>query len=121
MAEAEKTDIRKFERFRIKTMSQLNNTDVSVINVSKEGMMVSGRIPPDQSVLNIRLKINGKWVEMKGARMWCIDNGSSQSVLMGLCISQAPPEYQTFVNNLYLETATQKPIEKNLRKAKKRK
>jgi hypothetical protein len=97
---------RKYKRFKIKTMTRLNNTSCSIINVSKEGMLLTGSLEASPDQMNIQLKINGQWVDLKAKRMWVMENPKARSKRMGVFITQAPAEYDDFVNNLYLEADT---------------
>lgn len=99
---------RRSRRFRIKTMTKLNNTSCSIINVSKEGMLISGSLEASPEMMNIQLKIDGKWVDLKAKRMWVMENQGSRTSRIGVFITQAPAEYDDFVNNLYLEADTGK-------------
>jgi hypothetical protein len=94
---------RKYKRVKITTISKLNNTGCSVINISKEGMMLHGNLKAPQKQVDIQLKINGKWLDMKGIVVWCLDGPSPDLKRMGVCITEAPVEYSEFIDNLYLE------------------
>lgn len=99
-------DRRKYHRFKIKTMTKLNNTSCSIINVSKDGMLISTGLEATPEQMNIQLKINGKWVELKAKQMWMMEEQSSHTKRIGVYITYAPPEFEEFVGNLYLEADT---------------
>jgi hypothetical protein len=95
---------RKYKRVKISAVSTINNVDCAVINVSKEGMMLHGNLKTNQKDVNIQLKINGKWQELKGMVVWCLDGATPKLKRMGIYIIDAPHEYREFIQNLYLET-----------------
>ena len=96
---------RKHRRIKIENLSKIHNTNISVINVSKEGLLVATNFElPDQTV-DIQLKISGKWVDLHGTVMWLITHPVSNQITMGIFIKKAPPEYNDFIDNLYLEAA----------------
>ncbi len=94
---------RKSKRFKIKNMSKIDNCDCAVINVSRDGLLLETKAKKSQSKVDLQLKINGKWIDLQGNRMWEIENNENHHTRIGVFITKAPPEYADFVNNLYFE------------------
>jgi hypothetical protein len=94
---------RKFKRIKITAISKLNNKSCSVINISREGMMLCGNWKSTEKIVDIQLKIGGRWIFLKGKIMWSMDGNSPKLKRVGVYIIQAPPEYGDFIDNLYLE------------------
>jgi len=99
---------RKYKRIKITAISKLNDTNCSVINISKEGMMLCGNWRSTEKFADIQLKIGGKWIYLKGKIMWSMDGESPELKRVGVYITQAPPEYRDFIENLYLEADEKK-------------
>ncbi len=102
-------DKRKHTRFKIANLSKIKDHDYSIINISKEGILLSTNFEatnpdaqPNKSV-DIQLKINGKWVDLQARVMWALNDHASDTISMGVFISKAPHEYTNFIDNLYLE------------------
>jgi hypothetical protein len=94
---------RKFKRIKITAMTKLNNCGCSIVNVSKNGLLVSMDNDAPQKLVNISLKINGKWLDMKGNVMWAVNGHNNSHKKLGIYITHAPPQYKEFIDNLYLE------------------
>ncbi len=100
---AEYENRRKYKRIKIKTMSKLNDANCSIVNISRDGMLLSGDMESPQPSVDIQLKINGQWIGLAGTQMWAIPHDASHYTRMGVFITNAPPEYKDFIDNLYLE------------------
>lgn len=94
---------RKYKRIKITAISRLDNAELTVINISKEGMMLYGSCNSRKKMVDIQLKIRGKWLDLKGKIVWCLEGEAQDLKRVGICITDAPPEYNEFVDNLYLE------------------
>ncbi|MCP5051698.1 MAG: PilZ domain-containing protein [bacterium] len=99
---------RKYERIKIKKMSKLNDTNCEIINISKDGMMLTGELESSESHVEVQLKIGGNWVNLQGTTMWVMNKPSTQIKRIGIFITQAPPQYKDFIDNLYLEAHQEK-------------
>jgi hypothetical protein len=98
-------DRRKYKRIKVSSLAKINDARYSVMNISKDGLLLSNDhevLDPGEKI-DIQLKVKGKWVDLRAMIMWSMKEGASQSVSMGILITQAPPEYNEFVENLYLE------------------
>lgn len=100
---------RKFKRIKINNLAKVNEVCCSLQNVSREGFLLSTDSESVGQGKNIvlKLKIDGKWVELKAMIIWSISqkNGHSASVSIGGYITSAPSEYTDFIENLYLEAS----------------
>ncbi|MGE5342932.1 MAG: PilZ domain-containing protein [Candidatus Omnitrophota bacterium] len=94
---------RKFKRIKITALSKINHAGCSVINISKEGMMLYGNLNSNDQSCDIQLKISGKWLDLKGKIIWTLDGPKPNLKHIGIYIIDAPTEYQEFIDNLYLE------------------
>jgi hypothetical protein len=94
---------RKFKRIKITAISRINDSNCAVVNVSKEGMMLCGNWKSTHKRVDIQLKVRGKWLDMKGDVVWCLDGPTPQLKRVGVYITDAPQEYKEFIENLYLE------------------
>lgn len=97
---------RKYRRIKVSNLAKLNNGDCSIINISKEGLLLSdGKIKPlpTGKEVDIQLKIKGTWVDLKAQVMWSLKDIATKAVSMGFFIISAPPEFTEFVANLYFE------------------
>ncbi len=108
-------DQRKYRRIKISNLSKINEADCQVLNVSREGLLLAspeGELIPhkvkkktnDGKSVEIQLRIKGDWVPLNADIVWAINDDVSESVFMGVFVTEAPDEYLDFVNNLYLET-----------------
>jgi hypothetical protein len=100
---------RKFKRIKINNLAKVNEARCSIHNVSREGFLLSTDF---ESVgqgkdIALKLKIDGKWVELKAQIIWSITQKTerSSSVFIGGYITGAPTEYTDFIENLYLEAS----------------
>ena len=98
---------RKFKRVKISNLAKVNDSCCSLHNVSKDGLLLS--TAPEAlgqgENIDIKLKIKGEWVDLQALIIWSIPqkkNGST-SLSIGGYITDAPPEYTEFIENLYLE------------------
>jgi hypothetical protein len=99
-------DRRKYKRIKVSNLARINDASYSVMNISKDGLLLSNEheaLNPGEKI-DIQLKVKGKWVDLRAMIMWSVKEGASQSVSMGILITHAPSEYNEFVENLYLET-----------------
>jgi hypothetical protein len=101
---------RKYKRIKINNLAKVNEVCCSLHNVSREGFLLSTdaeSIGQQGKDISLKLKINGKWVELKAMIIWSITqkNGHSASVSIGGYITSAPIEYTDFIENLYLEAS----------------
>jgi len=97
---------RKYRRIKVSNLAKLNNSDCSILNISKEGFLLStGKLKalPTGKEADIQLKIKGTWVNIKAQVMWSMKDIASKSVSMGFFVTGAPPQYTEFVANLYFE------------------
>jgi hypothetical protein len=94
---------RKHKRIRIHNLAKINDTSCSVVNVSKDGLLLTSDFETTHKNVEIELKIDGKWVALQAAVVWFITNTVSKAVSMGVFIKKAPQEYRDFIDNLYLE------------------
>ncbi|MCP4217635.1 MAG: PilZ domain-containing protein [bacterium] len=94
-------DSRKHKRIKVDNLSRLNSSGCSIINVSKDGLLVSTDHDADAKTVDIQLKVNHQWVDLKAEVMWSITDGDHIS--MGLFIIEAPDQYHDFIADLYLE------------------
>ncbi|MCP4152144.1 MAG: PilZ domain-containing protein [bacterium] len=100
---------RKHKRFKIANLSKIEDHDYSIINISKEGILLSTNFEPanpdaqPDKTVNIQLKVNGKWVDLEARVMWVLTDKASDIMSMGVFISKAPQAYNNFIDNLYLE------------------
>jgi hypothetical protein len=94
---------RKHKRIRIHNLAKINDASCSIINVSKDGLLLTSDFETSHKNVEIELKIDGKWVPLQAAVVWFITNTVSKAVSMGVFIKKAPREYKDFVDNLYLE------------------
>lgn len=104
---------RKYRRIRITTISSLNNTSCAVINVSKKGLLLSGdnnETVSQKKQVDIQLKIKVKWIDLKGIVVWPADGPRPKLKRIRVCITYAPPEYEEFIDNLYLEADEKEDI-----------
>ncbi len=99
---------RKYKRIKINKMSKINNSECSTVNISRNGMMLTGDLEVQQNLVHIQLRINGKWIDLEGKQMWAIENSAAHYTRLGVFITSAPKEYEDFVDNLYLEADKQK-------------
>ncbi len=65
--------------------------------------MLYGSCNSHKKMVDIQLKIRGKWLDLKGKIVWCLEGEAQDLKRVGICITDAPPEYTEFVDNLYLE------------------
>lgn len=100
---------RKFKRIKISNLAKVNEVCCSLHNVSREGFLLSTNPEAVGQGKNIelKLKIDGKWVELRALIIWSISQkkGRSASVSIGGYITSAPTEYTDFIENLYLEAS----------------
>lgn len=108
MASIVSENTRKFRRIKISNLAKLNDTGCSVINVSKEGMMLAADLDAPGKLVHIQLKINGRWLDLAASVVWAIKTPKTNLERLGVCITEAPPEYSEFVENLYLEADEKK-------------
>lgn len=94
---------RTHKRIRIHNLAKINDDNCSIINVSKDGLLLTTDFEASRKDVDIELKIDGKWVALQAAVIWFITNTISHAVSMGVFITKAPREYMNFVDNLYLE------------------
>lgn len=99
---------RKFRRIKVSNLAKLNDTGCSVLNVSKDGMMLAADLDAPGSLVHIQLKINGKWLDLAASVVWAMKMPNTKLERMGVCITEAPPEYSEFIENLYLEADEKK-------------
>ena len=98
-------DRRKYKRIKVSNLAKIRDTGYSKMNISKHGLLFSNEhevLDPGETI-DIQLKVKGKWVDLKAMIMWSMKKGASQSVSMGILITHAPPGYNEFIENLYLE------------------
>lgn len=94
---------RRFKRIRITAMTKLNNCGCTIVNVSKDGLLIATDSQAAKKPVDISLKINGKWLDLKGNVMWAVNGQKPYKKKIGVYITHAPPQYEEFVDNLYLE------------------
>jgi hypothetical protein len=99
---------RKYKRIKINRFSKINNLDGTVVNISKEGLLVTtdleGSRDSDEQI-QVKLKIMGKWVDLTAIIVWRIQDIKTNSVSMGAYIKDVPPEYKEYLDNLYFEAS----------------
>ena len=100
-------DRRKFKRIKISNLSRIDNTDCTILNASKDGLLLAAQEQTDESKVKIQLKINGQWVDIDGDVMWSVIDPYSQHTSMGVFVTKAPAEYKELIENLYLEADEQ--------------
>lgn len=98
-------DRRKYKRIKVSNLARINDARYSVMNISKDGILLSNdhEVWDPGEKIEIQLKVKGKWVDLKAMIMWSMKESVSQAVSMGILITHAPSEYNEFVENLYLE------------------
>ncbi|MCP5104587.1 MAG: PilZ domain-containing protein [bacterium] len=94
---------RKNKRLKFSNLAKINEEGCSVINISRDGILLSGEqgVVESGRHIKIQLKIRGHWVELEALVVWIVEKG--ESVSMGIFITSAPREYTEFIENLYLE------------------
>lgn len=84
-------------------MTKLNNCGCTIVNVSKDGLLIAADNEAAKKFVDISLKINGKWLDLKGNVMWAVNGHKPNQKKIGVYITHAPEQYAEFVDNLYLE------------------
>ena len=100
-------DKRKHHRIKISQLANINKAGGVIKNISKDGMLLEADLKNPGAQVEISLKISGKWVELRGTVIWWIENPENKLKTMGIYINEAPPEYEMYVDNLYLEASEQ--------------
>jgi hypothetical protein len=98
-------DRRKYKRIKVCKLVRIDDAGITKMNICKEGFLLSNApelLDPGEKI-DIRLKVKGKKVDLKSMIMWSVKKGTPQTISMGLLITHAPPEYNEFIENLYLE------------------
>ena len=101
-------DRRRLKRIKIDKLSRINSADCKIINVSKEGLMLSadsGDSAETDEQIQVKLNIKGEWVQITAIVVWRIQDAKSNAVSIGAFIKDAPKEYEEYLENLYFEVS----------------
>ena len=103
-------DRRKLKRIKIDKLSRINDSECKVINVSREGLMLSAdsvdsaNTDTDEQI-QVKFNIKGEWVQITAIVVWRIQDVKSNAVSIGAFIKDAPKEYEEYLENLYFEVS----------------
>jgi predicted 2-oxoglutarate/Fe(II)-dependent dioxygenase YbiX len=92
---------RAHQRINIKMMVKINNETARLNNISKGGMKLATPIPQADPNVEIVLDNGNKVIHVKGTIRWVSNQRSFSNITdIGVEISQAPPEYYEFLDQL---------------------
>lgn len=89
------------KRIDIKMMVKINQETAMLFNISKYGMKLASPFNPKTPSVDITVDNGEKIFEMKGIIRWVSSKRSFSNLIdMGVEISEAPPEYYEFIDQL---------------------
>jgi ribosomal protein L37E len=92
---------RVHKRIDIKMMVKINQEAAMLFNISKTGMKLSTALSPKEPNVNITLDNGENMFEMKGTIRWVSSKRSFSNLIdIGVEISEAPPDYYRFIDQL---------------------
>lgn len=85
---------RKELRIRKRILSSLEEKPAIVVDISQSGIKIAMGRPPKNQMVDIKLQIGGKVLNLKGDVRWITRMVSNQATNnIGIAIREAPPEY----------------------------
>jgi hypothetical protein len=91
---------RKEMRIKKRVLSSLEDKPAIIVDISQGGIKISMNRPPRNQSVDIKLKIGGKVIILKGDVRWIARMPSSQSSNnIGIAIREAPPEYYEMLSH----------------------
>ena len=92
---------RAFKRIDIKIMVKVNQETAMLFNISKSGMKLASPFFPKDPNVDITIDNGEKVFAMKGTIRWVSSKRSFSNLIdFGVDISEAPPTYYEFVDQL---------------------
>jgi len=92
---------RPHKRIDIKMMVKINQEAAMLFNISKSGLKLSTALSPKEPNVDITLDNGEKKFKMKGTIRWVSSKRSFSNLIdIGVEISEAPPEYYQFIDQL---------------------
>jgi hypothetical protein len=92
---------RAHKRIDIKMMVKINQEAAMLFNISKSGMKLATPHSPKYPGVDITLDNGEKIFQMKGTIRWVSSKRSFSNLIdIGVEISEAPPEYYQFIDQL---------------------
>jgi hypothetical protein len=92
---------RAHKRIDIKMMVKINQEAAMLFNISKSGMKLATALSPKEPKVDITLDNGEKIFKMKGTIRWVSSKRSFSNLIdIGVEISEAPPEYYQFIDQL---------------------
>ena len=92
---------RNYKRIDIKIMVKINQETAMLFNISKSGMKLASPFFPKNPNVDITLDNGEKVFAMKGTIRWVSSKRSFSNLIdFGVVISEAPPAYYEFIDQL---------------------
>jgi hypothetical protein len=92
---------RAHKRINIKMMAKINHETARICNISKGGMKLSTPVAHSDPNVEIMLDNGEKIINVKGTIRWVSSKRSFSNIIdIGVEISDAPPDYYEFVDEL---------------------
>ena len=92
---------RAYKRINIRMMAKINQETARIYNISKGGMKLATPLPHINPSVNITMNNGEKIFNIKGIIRWVSSKRSFSNLIdMGVEISEAPPDYNEFVDKL---------------------
>lgn len=92
---------RAHKRINIKMMAKINNETARICDISKGGMKLATPVTHADPNINVTIDNGEKIINLKGTIRWVSNKRSFSNIIdIGVEISEAPPEYYSFIDQL---------------------
>lgn len=92
---------RAYKRINIRMMAKINQETARIYDISKGGMKLATPLPHPDPHIDITLANGEKIYQIKGIIRWVSSKRSFSNLIdIGVEISEAPPEYYQFIDEL---------------------
>ncbi|MCX6555228.1 MAG: PilZ domain-containing protein [Candidatus Aminicenantes bacterium] len=96
---------RAHKRINIKMMAKINHETARICNISKGGMKLATPVAHTDPKVEIMLDNGEKIINVKGTIRWVSSKRSFSNIIdIGVEISEAPPEYYEFLDQLLVNS-----------------
>jgi hypothetical protein len=102
---------RSHKRINIKMMAKINHETARICNISKGGMKLATPVAHTDPHVEIMLDNGEKIINVKGTIRWVSSKRSFSNIIdIGVEISEAPPDYYEFIDQLLVSERKSPPL-----------